>query len=79
MKVHYLALAIVSLAISLTFIIFLWLKHKEDSFLKKTLWSLMLFVPLFGWLFYGALYEPLGKNAVHARGDAGGWWKFGAS
>jgi hypothetical protein len=36
----------------------LWTKNIGDSVLKKILWSLVLFIPVFGWIFYGAFYNP---------------------
>ena len=30
--------------------------------LKKTLWSLILFIPFVGWIFYGGFYNPPGYN-----------------
>jgi hypothetical protein len=52
--------------LSLSLIIRLWLLHKQDSFLKRLLWSLVLCVPFFGWLLYGAFYSPLRENSVKA-------------
>jgi uncharacterized membrane protein len=53
--------------LSLCLIIRLWLAHKYDPFPKKLLWSLVLCVPLFGWLAYGAFYTPLSENDVKAE------------
>jgi hypothetical protein len=58
--------------LSLSLIIRLWLKYKSESVPKKILWSLVLCVPFFGWLVYGAFYSPLKDNGVpsHVNTDA---------
>jgi hypothetical protein len=48
--------------LSLSLIIRLWLVHKGDSLPKKLMWSLVLSIPFFGWLLYGAFYTPLNAN-----------------
>ena len=53
--------------LSLSLIIRLWLKHRSDPVPKRLLWSLILCVPLFGWLLYGAFYVPLSENSIKAQ------------
>jgi len=38
--------------------------HRRDSLLKRLLWTLILCVPFFGWLFYGGCYTPPPENDV---------------
>jgi hypothetical protein len=68
-------LFLVCAGVSLVLIVRLWTRHPSDSFFKKMRWSLLLVIPLFGWLFYGALYTPLSENTVRARRTPGaGTW-----
>ena len=48
--------------ISLTLIFRIWSIHRADSMVKKTLWSLILFIPFVGWILYGGFHHPLGYN-----------------
>ena len=43
--------------ISVSFTLRMWLVHKSAKRMKKILWSVMLLVPLFGWLAYGAWFR----------------------
>ena len=43
--------------VSITLVIRLWLAHRRAGFVKKLLWSLMLLVPVFGWMCYGAFFQ----------------------
>ena len=43
--------------VSITLVIRLWLMHRRASFVKKFLWSLMLLVPVFGWMCYGGFFR----------------------
>ena len=52
--------------VSLSLIVRLWLKHRNDPLHKRIGWSLVLCVPFFGWLLYGAFYTPLSENDVKA-------------
>ena len=49
-------------------IVRLWMNHRLDSVLKRLAWSLVLLVPVFGWVAYGAFYVPLPPNTVKAEG-----------
>jgi hypothetical protein len=60
------ALAI-CLGISATLVLHLWYARRHDSVLKKCFWSLVLFVPVLGWVFYGGCY-----TAISPRGDSPG-------
>jgi hypothetical protein len=64
---HHLAGVLIGLFcvwLSVSLIIRLWLVHKKDSLPRKLMWSLVLSVPFFGWLLYGAFYTPLNENDV---------------
>jgi hypothetical protein len=50
--------------LSLSLIIRLWLKERKDSWYKKLMWSLILCIPLGGWIAYGAFYTSLPENDV---------------
>ena len=59
--------------ISLVFILHLWIAHRRASLVKKFTWSLILCLPLLGWLFYLALFTPPGysDSPLNVTGDAG--------
>ena len=44
--------------ISVALIVSLWVRHRHDHLLKRLGWSLVLLVPVIGWVFYGGLYRP---------------------
>jgi hypothetical protein len=52
------------LGISLCLIGRMWLKDRDAHWSKKLCWSLVLCVPLVGWVFYGAFYRPLPEGDV---------------
>jgi hypothetical protein len=65
------ALILVWIWISLSMIIRMWLKYRKDPLFKKLGWSIILCIPCFGWLFYGAFYSPLGENSTPISPSAG--------
>lgn len=53
------ALGAFFLWVSIVLILHMWLVYRRAPFLKKLLWSFILLLPLFGWLFYaGCFYLP---------------------
>jgi len=44
----------------------LWRKYPADPFLKKLVWSVIIALPVFGMIFYGAWYKPLRPSQVKA-------------
>ena len=46
-----------SIFISILLILHLWGAHPGDSTGRKLLWTLILAIPVGGWLFYGGLYK----------------------
>ena len=48
---------------SLSGIATIWTKYKDDRFLNKALWSLILLFPFLGWVFWMGFY-PLEKTGV---------------
>jgi bacteriorhodopsin len=48
----------------------MWLIHRHDPILKRVIWTLILLIPFFGWLAYGAFYTPLNENEVKASANA---------
>jgi hypothetical protein len=54
----------VCLFVSLCLIARLWLRHAKDSLLRKLFWSVVLLIPLIGWIFYGGFYHPPGYSSV---------------
>jgi len=66
----------VCLGMSATLILRLWVVHRADKFFKKLFWSLVLLLPVLGWVCYGAWYTPLARNTVYTSGrvygDSGG-------
>ncbi len=66
---HHVAIVVLVLFcvwLSLSLIIRLWLVHRYDPLSKRIGWTLVLCVPFFGWLAYGAFYTPLTENSVKA-------------
>lgn len=53
-----LALGAFCVWVSVCFIVRMWVTHRRASATKKLIWSLMLLVPLFGWLSYVAWFQP---------------------
>ena len=52
------AAATLSGLISVALIVSLWVRYRHDHVLKRLGWSLVLLVPVIGWVFYGGLYRP---------------------
>ena len=50
---------VVSLIISLRFILRLWLhaRHRDTSAIKKLVWSIVMLFPVIGLVLYGGLYR----------------------
>ena len=44
--------------ISAALILSLWVCYRRDTILKRLGWSLVLLVPVIGWVLYGGLYRP---------------------
>ncbi len=65
--------AIACAFISFILIVKLWLNRARDPLLKKLGWSILLCVPLIGWVFYGAFYTPLAENDVKAESRPDIW------
>lgn len=57
--------------VSITLVVRLWLVHRKATFVKKFLWSLMLLVPLFGWMFYGGFFQTPGYHNIPAPESPG--------
>jgi bacteriorhodopsin len=55
--------------ISFTLIFRLWVHQAKDRIGRKLLWSVILCVPLFGWMAYGGFYRTLSENDVRAEGN----------
>jgi predicted tellurium resistance membrane protein TerC len=52
-----LAVGAFCLWVGVSLILRMWFIHRRESFMKKFLWSFMLLVPLFGWLFYAGCFQ----------------------
>lgn len=59
-------LAAICIFVSLCLIVRLWMMHREDSVTRKLVWSLLLLIPLIGWICYGGFYHPPGYSSVPA-------------
>lgn len=57
--------------ISLVFILHLWIGHRRASIVKKITWSLILCLPLLGWLLYLALFNPPGYSDTPLNDSSG--------
>ena len=62
--------------VSVALIVSLWFRHAQDKTLKKLFWSLILLIPVIGWLFYLAFYVPPSSQgrAEQAEGTFSGWY-----
>ena len=73
MIILYILLIAGCIVISGRLILTLWLRHGQDSGVKKMFWSLVLLIPVFGWVMYGGFHKPPGENEIKAQGGASGW------
>ena len=64
-------LGAVSLAISLCLIARLWLVHRAEGTVSRLLWSGVLVVPIFGWLFFAAFYRAPMRLAGDGHAEHG--------
>jgi hypothetical protein len=64
--------AFLCVVISVVLLIHLW-RRQDGSVFKRSIWSIVVCVPLIGWVFYGGFYCPPGSNTVQANGKASGW------
>src|SRR5688572_1851923 len=55
--------------ISGALIIRVWTAHAAASLPRKVGWSFVLLVPIFGWLFYGGLFQIPGVHPNPPTGD----------
>ena len=51
----------------------IWLMRRRDSAIRRLMWSAIVCIPFFGWLFYGAFYTPLAENDVKAPVNLDAW------
>ena len=61
------------ITVSVTLIIILWRSHPNDSIPKKVLWTIILVIPLAGWLFYGGMYRSLNPGPSKSGDGDSGW------
>lgn len=68
--------AAVCLSVSLCFVVHLWLARRGDPVIGRGVWTVILLVPLLGWLFYLAFYRAPGRthggHAEHGYAASGG-------
>jgi len=72
MNLSTMLLAAVCVTVSGALLYRLW-TLQPGSLAKKLLWSIVICVPLCGWVFYGGFYSPLSESAIKAEGGASGW------
>jgi hypothetical protein len=58
--------------VSLCMVARVWVLHRRERVLTKLVWSLILLLPLLGWLFFAAFYRPpealdWTRHAEHGR------------
>jgi hypothetical protein len=58
--------------VSLYLIVRMWRSYRRESFLRKVFWSLILCVPLFGWLAYGGRFAP--EESINTPCSSENWW-----
>jgi hypothetical protein len=51
------AVGVLSIWVSALLMMRMWVLHRRARVSKKVLWSIVLMIPLFGWLLYGGLFE----------------------
>jgi hypothetical protein len=44
--------------ITLSLIVRMWFIHRRVALATKLFWSVVLLIPLFGWIFYAAVFRP---------------------
>jgi hypothetical protein len=47
----------ITLWISLSLILQMWLLHRQSGTVKKLFWSIVLLIPFAGWVAYGAWFD----------------------
>jgi hypothetical protein len=52
--------------ISLSLIARMWLLHRQRAFVSKLAWTIILLVPLVGWVMYGAFFNPPSVSDIRA-------------
>lgn len=57
--------------VSLTLILRLWILHRRASFLRKFIWSIVLWIPFFGWIFYLGGFHIPGDTDIPLSESAG--------
>ena len=55
--------------VSLSLIARLWIVHRRETTMRKIFWSLMLLVPLAGWLFYGGMFRLCDRSGAESYGE----------
>ena len=60
---------------SLALIGSLRINHRHDRIVKKVFWTVVLCVPVVGWIFYGGMYRPPDRD-LHVSIESGdsGWY-----
>jgi type VI protein secretion system component VasK len=66
-----LALLLSSLCVSLFMALRMWLRHSDKPFFLKIVWTLVLLIPIVGWILYLGLFQPPPVQPLshRARGD----------
>ena len=49
---------LISGLVTLLLVVHLWAKHATDTLLSKVFWTLILLLPMIGWVFYWIFYAP---------------------
>jgi low temperature requirement protein LtrA len=66
----------IGVILSVALVVHMWTKRRAPFF-RKLFWTVVLFVPYLGPLFYGALFNPLSPQGEHLQ-DRYGWGSMGA-
>ncbi len=48
---------ILCVGVGLRLVVHIWGAHREASVSRKLVWSIIVFIPIFGWLAYGAFFR----------------------
>lgn len=74
MKLVYFAVVVGCAAVSGWLIADLWRKQK-GGVLRKLLWSVVICIPVMGWIFYGGFFSPPDQASTKdTGGGASGWY-----
>ena len=55
--------------VSLSLVTRLWIVHRTEKVARKIFWTVVLLVPVFGWLAYGGLFHISDRSGAESFGE----------